>query len=543
MTTADDKFAAVHRRYSELDSRRVNWLTHWQDIGDYVLPFQADFNIQRTEGEPRTQRLYDTTAPLALSKAASYMDALLTPSSRTWHRLTSTNADVNKLPEVKMYYDEVTERLFKYRYVSQANFANQMRENYQGLLGFGTGVMYVDENPGKHLTYKSLHLSKTMIAESAEGVVDTVVYKFSLTARQAKQKFNRPDDNLPDIITNEKVNPDKVFNFYHMVQPVTDDQYTHKARGFEFASCMVCIEGKTIVREGGFRTFPYCVGRMQTSPNETYGRSPTMIVLPDIKMVNQMKKTHIRSLHRRNEPPILAFSDGIANRFSVKPNHINYGALSKEGVPLMRPFETGAQPNAIKDELEMIHQHINDAYFITLFQVMVDNPNMTATEVLQREQEKADLLSSQLDKIQSEQLSKIVEREFDILSRNGLMPPMPKVLVEAAGEYQLEYQNPFTQLQKQQEIKVVNETFAIAAGFAQIDPSVMDNFDFDALTRGVAEIKGFKEKWFKDPKVVQQTREARDQQQQMLTAAQGAPQVASAVRDLAQASQLSAQVA
>jgi hypothetical protein len=58
-----------------------------------------------------------------------------------------------------------------------------------------------------------------------------------------------------------------------------------------FSSYYICLGSREIVSEGGFRTFPYAVGRYTAEPKEVYGYSPAMTVLPEIKMVQEMTKT------------------------------------------------------------------------------------------------------------------------------------------------------------------------------------------------------------------------------------------------------------
>ncbi|STU67291.1 Bacteriophage head to tail connecting protein [Klebsiella pneumoniae subsp. ozaenae] len=51
---------------------------------------------------------------------------------------------------------------------------------------------------------------------------------------------------------------------------------------------------------------------------------------------------------------------------------------------------------------EQKRQTINDGFFITLFQILVDNPQMTATEAMLRAQEKGQLLAPTAGRIQAE---------------------------------------------------------------------------------------------------------------------------------------------
>lgn len=72
---------------------------------------------------------------------------------------------------------------------------------------------------------------------------------------------------------------------------------------------------------------------------------------------------------------------------------MNYGTLDMNGNPLVKPYMTGARFDVSNDGIEQSRKMINDIFLVNLFQILIDSPEMTATEVLARQREKADLLS------------------------------------------------------------------------------------------------------------------------------------------------------
>ena len=65
-------------------------------------------------------------------------------------------------------------------------------------------------------------------------------------------------------------------------------------------------------------TFPAPTTRYDQTPNEIYGRSPAMQVLPAIKTLNEQKKTMLRQGHRVVDPVLLLPDDGVIDAFSLK---------------------------------------------------------------------------------------------------------------------------------------------------------------------------------------------------------------------------------
>ena len=159
---------------------------------------------------------------------------------------------------------------------------------------------------------------------------------------------------------------------------------------------------------------------------------------------------------------------------------------------------------------------------------------MTATEVLQRAQEKGALLAPTVGRQQSETLGPLIERELAVLVEQGLIPELPPVLEEAGGEYEIEYVSPLTQAMRAPEGVGILRTLESVQAIAAIDPSVMDNFDADQITRTLAEIHGAPQKILRDENEVAEMRGQRQQSEAIQSGLNAAPQLADAGLKVAQ---------
>ena len=151
---------------------------------------------------------------------------------------------------------------------------------------------------------------------------------------------------------------------------------------------------------------------------------------------------------------------------------------------------------------------------------------MTATEVLERAREKGALLSPTMGRFQSESIGPQIEREFDLLMWQGLIPPPPQALVEAGAEYMVEYDAPLNRAMRADEAAGTMRTFQWAAEIASTtqDPSVMDWFDTDAIIPELLQINGAPFRFTRDPQQVAALRASRQQtqaDQQLLQALPG----------------------
>lgn len=530
----DEKGPSIVAQFQRMKGNRGNWESHWQEISDRIIPSHSDI-FQGTsgfnQGSKRNGLIYDATAANALGRFGAILDSLLTPRNQTWHRMTTNNKDLNRDRNTKLWFEETNRILFKYRYAPKANFAAQNQQVYKSLGAFGTSGMFIDQLSGEPgIRYRNVHLGELFIAENHQGIVDHIIRRFPLTSRQAVQKWG---EVLPDTIQESaKTNPEREFWFLHEIKPNENrDPDREDFRGMAFLSSYVSETEKVLISEGGYRTMPLPVTRYEQVSGEMYGRSPAMEVLPAIKTLNEQKKTMLKQGHRAVDPVLLAHDDGILDTFSMRPGAINAGGVSAEGRALVQALPTGNYQVG-KDMMDDERNDIKDAFLVTLFQILTENPGMTATEVMERSKEKGLLLAPTVGRQADEYLGPLVERELDVLMMQGLIPPMPDALREAEGEYTLTYDSPLARAQKAEEASGLMRSIEMALQVVNVtqNPEPLDHFDWDAIMPEVGEIQGVPLRWMRDPKVIQQMREGRAQQAQQQQDVQSAPAAAAMMK-------------
>lgn len=524
---SDSKADDIIKRQGQLTSDRMNFNTLWQQVAERILPGEANFTALRSPGEARNERVYDSTAALALRKYAAIMESLSMPRNVEWHSLKAENEELEDNHAVKDYFQKVNTILFKRRYAPAANFTAQLGSINLSLGAFGNSPMFIDETPNGGRRYKAIPLAEFCYAENHVGVVDTGYRLFKLSARQALMQFK---DGAPQqIVTQSASNPDQMFTFIHCVKPIEDGKRYPPEAKFESVYCSV--EYRHICREGFYYTFPYPVSRDTSVAGEMYARSPAMWVLPGIKMLNEMKRTVIRSGQRAVDPPLLLTDEGALSGFSLRAGALNGGAMSDQGVPLVQALESRSQLNMGVDLMQMEQQVINDSFYISLLQITAEHPQMTATEVLQRAQEQGMLLGPVSGR-QQEFSGQMVDREISMDARiPGLFPPMPPELAEAGGGYKIVYDNPLTRVQRAGVGVGILRTIDGLASLVGINPGILDNFNLDEMAKALADANGVPVKLENPPEMVAQIRADRAKQQQMAQMIEAAPQLAGAAKD------------
>lgn len=536
-----DTATELVEQQEKLATEKSTYEAHCQEVAAIMLPRQNDFfQQQKPEGEKRTDSIVDGTAMLALERCAHIVEALVTPKSGKWHGLKHPDERVNEDQAASEWYDRLTDKLFQVRYSPRGNFGSQQHETYISLIAFGTGVKKIEEAPGKGILYKSSHISEHFPMENRSGLIDADWRKYPLTARQAVQTFG--EDDLPQAIkTAAEKTPSQRFYFLHCVFPNDERDYGMQDNSnFAFASFHVSIEGKKLLgTKGGFRTFPYIFNRYVKAPNELFGRGPGMTALAESKMLNQMRKTDLRARHMGIDPMILAADAQSVRAIKYKPRHIVYGGLSQSGEALVKPFDNRARIELSNDAITQSREFINDVFLVKLFQVMVENPTMTATQVLEIVRERNMIASPALGRIESEDLAHTIDREIDIFAENGLFErgaelEMPDIVRRHGAAFEIEYNSPLSRMRKADEALGTQRTVEAALPYAQFT-DIMDNFDFDAYVDILAGANGAPSRLFHDDKVKEALRQGRAQKEQMKNLVESAPAVAGSIKDIADA--------
>ena len=155
-------------------------------------------------------------------------------------------------------------------------------------------------------------------------MVDTVFRKYKQPARQAVQRFGI--ENVGEFIrkTHEK-KPDEEVEIMHVVMPRADRDTTKvDNKNMPFASYYICMNSSMVISESGFQEFPYIVPRFLKATGEIMGRSPAMVALPDVKMLNLMSKTIIQAAQKQIDPPLLVPDDGFIMPIRTQPGGLNF---------------------------------------------------------------------------------------------------------------------------------------------------------------------------------------------------------------------------
>ena len=503
--------------YGSLKTQRNTWESHWQDVADYMLPRKADITSKRTKGDKRHDQIYDGTATHALELLAASLHGMLTSTTSAWFALKFRNDIIDQDDGASEWLEDCNKVMLQA--FARSNFQQEIFELYHDLIAFGTAGMFIQNDSDDDLRFKTVHISELYISENQKGIVDTVIRKFILKARSIPDMF--PKAELPHALADiVKKKPQDDVVILHAVMPNEMGGIYENNINKPFTSCYVHKSTGFLLSESGFNDFPYVVPRYLKASNEIYGRSPAMNALPDVKMLNTMSKVSIKAAQKQIDPPLMVPDDGFILPVRTVPGGLNYyRAGTRERI---EPLNIGSnQPLGLQME-EQRRKAIRENFFVDQL-MTVAGQNMTATEVMQRTEEKMRILGPVLGRLQSELLQPLITRCFNILLKQNKFLQPPEFLQNQVIE--IEYVSPIAKAQKSGDLSSIMRGIEVFGAVQQVSP-VFDYLDADGLVNHLKDVIGLPAKILKSRAEVEQIREERKAQQEQMQQMQSEMQMA-----------------
>lgn len=502
-----DDIKAIIKRFEALEGQRDNWQNHFQELADYMLPRKADIVRKRTRGEKRMEQVFDGTALQAVDLLSASLHGMLTSGATPWFHLALKDQDMGRDDEVEAWLQDTSARMAKA--FLRSNFETEIHEMYVDLVVFGTGCMFVEMDQGQ-LRFSTRHISEFHIAENQYGLVDTVFRKYKVPARQAVLRFGY-DEVSKFIQTKYDKRPDDEVTLLHAVMPRFDrDPTKMDSANMPFASVYICMDSKMPISVKGFQEFPYIVPRFLKATGETMGRSPAMVALPDVKMLNLMSKTIIQAAQKQIDPPLLVPDDGFILPIRTNPGGLNFFRAGSRDT--ITPLNVGANiPIGLQME-EQRRAAIRSAFYVDQL-LSAGAANMTATEVIQRQEERLRVLSPALGRLMNEMLRPLIERTFALMLRNDMFALPPEML--QGRDVDIEYVSPLARAQKSSSLNNTMRALEILMPLSQALP-VGDHINPDGLVNHVTDALGVPKTVLNSDREIQQARQAQAEQQAMM---------------------------
>jgi len=269
--------------------------------------------------------------------------------------------------------------------------------------------------------------------------------------------------------------------------------------------------GDELLAFRGFEERPFIAPRWDTVTTDTiYGYGPGWNALGNAKQLQKTQLDKLLAQEKSHNPPMQ--KDGsVEGHVNLLPGGVTVTSSSLPNAGVRPAYQINANLESFIELIESLRTAINRDFFVDLFLMMVnfDKSNMTATEVAERQQEKIMMMGPVLERLQNEMLDPFLDRLFNILDRNMLLPPPPE---EMQGmKLEVEYISILAQAQKAIGVNSISRVIGFIGGISPIKPDVADVYDLDEAVREVALLEGTPAKLVVARKVVEKIRADRAQ--------------------------------
>lgn len=511
-------------RWGRLENERTSWMAHWKEISDQLLPRSGRFFVEdRNRGDRRHNAIYDNTGTRALRVLAAGMMAGMTSPARPWFRLTTADPELDESAAVKTWLADVT-RLMQMVF-AKSNTYRALHSCYEELGAFGTASSLVLPDFDAVIHHHPLTAGEFALAADHRGKVNVLYRKFQMTVAQMVSEFGL--EACSGTVRNlyEHNGLEQWITVLQAIEPRADrDAGKRDARNMPWRS--VYFEfGQTedkFLRESGFREFPALCPRWLTSGGDIYGSSPGMEALGDIKQLQHEQLRKAQGIDYQTKPP-LQVPTAMKNRdVDTLPGGISFVDAASPSGGIRSAFEVNLNLNHLLADIQDVRGRINSAFYADLFLMLANgtNPNMTATEVAERHEEKLLMLGPVLERLHNEILDPLIEMTFTRMVEAGIVPPPPEEL--QGMDLNVEFVSMLAQAQRAIATNSVDRFVGNLGAVAQLKPDVLDKLDADRWADAYADMLGI------DPELIVPGEQVAVIRQQRAQAQQAAQQAAMA---------------
>lgn len=519
----------AEKRFEAMKQEAQSWRAAWQELAKYISPTRGFFDGTPNSGTALDHKtVVDGSPSRAARILASGMTSGLTSPSRPWFKLGLNDIELGEYMPVKMWLGGAQSRMMAA--YSKSNIYGVLHSIYEEIGTFGTASALILEDPLDVIRGRNFTAGEYFLGSDASGRVNSFGREYWMTVGQIVEEFGIENVSSGTKNLFELGSVDKWVKVRHLIEPNKLRKEGYKdSKNMAYRSCYWEIGAPMDMwlRESGFEDFPVLAPRWGlTTTADIYGRGPGWDALGDVKMLQKMQRDKLIALAKSIDPPVQKDAS-IQGDVNTLPGGITYssGTLPNAGV---RPaYQIQPDLKSIEFAIERTQGAIRETFYSDLFLMLSqsDRRQMTAREVAERSSEKLLVLGPVLERLESELLDPLIDRTFNIMLRNGMLPPPPPEL--EGVEIKVEYISTLAQAQKMVGTTAIEQGVAFVGNVAAAFPQVLDVVNPDEAVREYGEMLGLPPKIIRSPEEIDAIRK---QKQQAAAAAQQAQMMGSMVQ-------------
>jgi len=527
----NNKVKALSNYLDQCKTRRSQWESDWRDIRALVHVNANDFNSNIAS---HTVDIHDGTAPWALEQFAAGLHSHITNPSNRWFDLEVAGVPRELIDDwdTLEWLEDTASVIWSHFTSAFAKLDQTLHESYLDIGSFGTGIIYQQwDVVSKTWVFMSCPLADCWIGEDSNGFIDTVFRVRRMNKFQILDKFGF--ENTPKKIKDE-TDSSHCFDIYHCVKPRRRSNFERvRNTNMPYESSWFSPDLGHMFLESGFDQFPYYVTRWTKLAGQLYGRSPAHTCLPTIRMINKTEKVILKGAEKMVDPPIQLVSEGFLLPIHTVPSGLIF---REEGTDPAEPLLTGGRPDIGLEMQDQKREHIIKCFYVDWILQQKNSTQMTATEVMDRRDEKLRMMAPMTGRIESEMAGPMVKRSVIDAIKYNLVPPPPDFILSRGLD--VSYTSPANQAQRNAKNMNTRRFIEGIVPLADIKPDVLDAIDFDVFVQEQAKNSNSSPKIMRPPREIAAIREQNAQKQNAQEGVAAAREAAGATKDMAQAQAL-----
>jgi hypothetical protein len=400
--------------------RRVRepYEAEWKEIAQHAQPSRSRF-LHEDSGRSfrRSNRaIYNSHGILAFRILSSGMTSGLSSPSRPWFRLTLFDEPDMDDQQARDWLS-TAEKLMS-DFFAQTNFYGAAKSGYAELGMFGTEACAMVEHPVRGMVCHSLTVGEYWIALGDDNQPDTLYRRCPLTVHQQVQSFGLDKVSAKVRDAYDRSDYEKATRVIHAMEPNDDPDSSMTAKGKPWRSFYWDEEDgdrvKGQLRLSGFDDQPFWAARWDTVGGDTYGTSPGMEALPDLRelQLQTKRKTEATAFLVKPEkivPSTIKLTGQAGNVVSV-------ASVDKDSVIVPYQIDPRAITEIVQD-IERCTNSVDRLAYADVFNAITNlegSADRTVPEINARLEEKMTQLGPVIERVNNEKLSVAIDRTFGI---------------------------------------------------------------------------------------------------------------------------------
>ncbi len=512
MVSLPDRVGQIRGGFALAQQRRFAHEEALRDILWLMLPYRGPIDARSGDSTMWHEAVTDSTAMQGMNRLANFLKAQLFPASSNWLSFAHPEHAGRVTIRVRQLYVDAALRV--QRTLSGTNFYIANTHGIRDLAAIGNAVILPqritrrDGSPG--YTFTPVHILRCWWETNLADEIARIFVGYEMPALWAYQFF----DGAPGPGALEAIRAGdsyRMLKYLHVVHVNEKDipGGLPAVTNLPFVSLWLEMNAETaILRERGFKNFPYVVARASVPDGEVYGTGLGHIARPDALGVNEGRRQILISIQRDLNPRLMVENESVV-QVQAGPSGTMVIRRPHRLVPQYLHSESNyAAAEAVfnRDRAQILATFLADSLGEP------ESQPRSAEETIERRRRALEQLAVVGEIADHQTLAPQIQWVVSDMMEHGELPELEQV-VRLTGIDQLEvtFTSPFFTALKSQEFQKLRAFVfdSVALAKAKEDPGILDWIDSDQYMQDAASFSDVNPGLFRTPAQVAERRRAR----------------------------------